>query len=65
MFYLAHLGHIDIKSLELLSPGEYIYMTKMLEGTLSQKSSSSSVPDNTQDISAQEFDDGGMFENES
>ena len=65
MFYLAHLGHIDIKSLELLSPGEYIYMTKMLEGTLSQKSSSSSVPDNTQDISAQEFDDSGMFENES
>ena len=63
MFYLAHLGHIDIKSLETLSPGEYIYMVKMLESTLNKKDSNSSTTNEGQDISSEEFDDSGMFEN--
>lgn len=61
MFYLSHYGHIDIKSLETLSPGEYIYMTKTLEKTLNQKSSGDSTDQEMQDISGEEFDESGLM----
>ena len=61
MFYLSHYGHIDIKSLETLSPGEYIYMTKTLEKTLSQKNSSEPTDQGMQDVSGEEFDESGLM----
>lgn len=61
MFYLSHYGHIDIKSLEALSPGEYIYMTKTLEKTLSQKNSSEPTDQGMQDVSGEEFDESGLI----
>lgn len=56
LFYLSHLGHIDLSYVEALSPGEYTFMVKKLEASLSRNSPSSNVEEPA--------DDSGMFENE-
>jgi hypothetical protein len=56
LFYLSHLGHIDLSYVESLSPGEYTFMVKKLEASLSKNSSSSNMEE--------PVDDSGMFENE-
>lgn len=62
LFYLSHLGHLDLNYIESLSPGEYIYMVKKLEHTLNQKNSNSASDQQIQDVSDEDFDDSGMFE---
>lgn len=64
LFYLSHLGHLNLTYIDQLSPGEYIYMVKKLEHTLNQKSSNSSENEESQDVSDENFDDSGMFGNE-
>ena len=59
LFYLSHLGHINLEYVENLSPGEYLYMTKKLEAVLSQNVPSpqdENVYTSTDDI------DDGFFE---
>lgn len=62
LFYLSHLGHLNLTYIDQLSPGEYIYMVKKLEHTLNQKSSNSSENEESQDVLDENFDDSGMFE---
>jgi hypothetical protein len=56
LFYLSHLGHLNLEYVESLSPGEYIYMTKKLQSTLAQNSSS--PQDENSYIPGDDTDDG-------
>jgi hypothetical protein len=64
LFYLSHLGHLDLNYVESLTPGEYTYMVKKLEFALGQKSSAAPSDAVEQDTD-EDFDDSGMFENEN
>jgi hypothetical protein len=64
LFYLSHLGHLDLNYVESLTPGEYTYMVKKLEFALGQKSSATPSDEAQQDTD-EDFDDSGMFENEN
>lgn len=60
LFYLAHLGHMNLEYIDKCSPGEYIYFTKKLEGVLAQRSKQNSPSDDSQrDISS--INDDGLF----
>lgn len=62
MFYLSYLGHLELSYINSLGPGEYSYMVRKLEQTLNQKNRQNEPPSNDYDISGDNFDDSGMFE---
>lgn len=59
LFYLGHLGHINLEYVDQLTPGEYQYMMKKLEFTL--QSQNPQKQQETDDFSSTE-DDDGFFE---
>lgn len=65
LFYLSHLGHLDLGYVETLSPGEYTYMVRKLEQSLKARSPDTSSDQDIQDASDEGFDDSGMFEEQN
>ncbi len=54
MFYLTHLGNMDLNYIEQCSPGEYVYFVKRLQAVLSQKSASSTNNSSNDTIPAEQ-----------
>jgi hypothetical protein len=63
LFYLGHLGHINLEYVDGLTPGEYLYMIKKLEHTLHAQNPQKQQAEDQANFSDDAQEDG-LFEDE-